>query len=238
MIRKIRTLHRQLGIILSLFIILLCITGVMLNHTHELKLTKKQINQPWLLSLYGIKPPAITSFKAANNIVSFNGKSVFFNQSPLESCDQLIGTTNTDNFLIIACEKKLLLLLSSGELIETIDEFTGLPTPITQIATSAGTAYITTNKNSFKVDTDNLVFKPEALPKEIITAAKITTPEAIKAAINNSDDTYGLNAERFIQDLHSGRILGMPGVIINDIIAALLLLMTITGLWIWLKRRR
>jgi len=50
-------LHRWSGISIALFVILLSITGIMLNHTEALSLTKKNINNTYILSWYGIKMP-------------------------------------------------------------------------------------------------------------------------------------------------------------------------------------
>jgi uncharacterized iron-regulated membrane protein len=44
--------------------------------------------------------------------------------------------------------------------------------------------------------------------------------------------------ERVILDLHSGRFFGKLGPWLFDIAALLLILLSLSGAWIWLKRRR
>ena len=47
----------------------------------------------------------------------------------------------------------------------------------------------------------------------------------------------GLSMEKLILDVHSGRILGRFGVILVDLAAVLFLLLSITGTWIWIRRK-
>jgi uncharacterized iron-regulated membrane protein len=46
--------HRRIGVVATLFIILLSITGILLNHNAQLSLHKVNIESPWLLELYNI----------------------------------------------------------------------------------------------------------------------------------------------------------------------------------------
>jgi len=46
-----------------------------------------------------------------------------------------------------------------------------------------------------------------------------------------------ITLERFILDLHSGRIFGIVGIIFNDIFALLLISLAMSGFWIWNTRR-
>ena len=48
---------------------------------------------------------------------------------------------------------------------------------------------------------------------------------------------YGLTLERVLLDLHSGRVLGSAGVLLVDAAAILFLLLAISGLWLWSRRR-
>jgi len=47
-----------------------------------------------------------------------------------------------------------------------------------------------------------------------------------------------LPVERVLLDLHSGRFFGRFGPWIFDTIAVLLILLALSGTWIWLKRKR
>jgi len=46
--------HRYLGLASALFVIILSITGILLNHTESLRLDERPVAQRWLLNIYGI----------------------------------------------------------------------------------------------------------------------------------------------------------------------------------------
>ena len=50
--------HRRIGIIAAFFVIILSVTGIILNHNASLNLHKQFITAPWLLSWYGYEPDA------------------------------------------------------------------------------------------------------------------------------------------------------------------------------------
>ena len=52
--RRMRSLHRSMGAIVALFVLMLAITGVLLNHTSDFKLDKQYLTWEWLLAHYGI----------------------------------------------------------------------------------------------------------------------------------------------------------------------------------------
>lgn len=54
--------HRRLGIIAVLFIVVLSITGIMLNHNAQFGLNKNFINSAWLLKIYNIEPEPYSEF--------------------------------------------------------------------------------------------------------------------------------------------------------------------------------
>ena len=48
--------HRRIGLLGLLLVIILAVTGILLNHTEKFKLDETYINNAWLLNWYGIKP--------------------------------------------------------------------------------------------------------------------------------------------------------------------------------------
>jgi len=48
---------------------------------------------------------------------------------------------------------------------------------------------------------------------------------------------YLLTTERLFQDLHSGRLFGPGGVWLVNLSSLLLIVLSITGLWIWWRSR-
>ena len=52
-LRFLYRLHRKLGIVTALFIVILSVTGIMLNHNAQFGLNKQFITSQWILKLYG-----------------------------------------------------------------------------------------------------------------------------------------------------------------------------------------
>ena len=61
-------------------------------------------------------------------------------------------------------------------------------------------------------------------------------PEAISKAISQAYLGEGLPLERILLDLHSGRLFGKIGVYVMDSAAVLMIVLTVTGLLIWIRR--
>lgn len=236
---KLRRLHRQIGVLLALFVIVLCVTGIMLNHTDSLELDNKTVSNRLLLKLYGIKAEPIRTYKTEHHYLSSDGEQLYFNDAVIANCDQLQGAVELAEQVIAACSKQLLLLTKNGQLVETIDEFSGLPVPVAKIGLDSGFLIIKTGDsvgdNQYRVDTEQLEFIPHnSVKPEFSELTELPAP--IAAAIDQQR-SFGLTLERVVQDLHSGRIFGISGVLIGDIIAILVLFMTFSGLYIWSKRR-
>lgn len=74
--RFLYSLHTSLGVSLSLFLIILVVTGIILNHEEELQLSKKKLS--WASSLYDIKAPEfIGSVQTEDFIISATSDSIF-----------------------------------------------------------------------------------------------------------------------------------------------------------------
>jgi hypothetical protein len=56
-LRALRPWHRRLGLLSALFMLLLALTGVAINHSQDFNLDIAQVKQGWLLDYYGITAP-------------------------------------------------------------------------------------------------------------------------------------------------------------------------------------
>ncbi|VAW72225.1 hypothetical protein MNBD_GAMMA10-361, partial [hydrothermal vent metagenome] len=95
-------LHRRLGLLLVAFIIILAITGIMLNHTDGLQLSQHRVNNAIVLSLYEINPKnPIISYHSRQHIISQLDSQIYFDrQKLLNDSQQLRGVINTQNMII------------------------------------------------------------------------------------------------------------------------------------------
>ena len=82
--RRMRRIHRILGAAIALFVLLLATTGILLNHTSDLKLDQRYLTWDWMLSHYGISelnPDAV--FLIDNKVISQFGQQVFIDATPV-----------------------------------------------------------------------------------------------------------------------------------------------------------
>lgn len=229
--------HRRVGITVIVFITLLSCTGLMLNHTEKLSMSKIYIQGEWLLSWYDIRPnQPTTAFKLDGDWISRVGNRIYFNNRELsEQSDTLIGAIKLNGIIVVALKDHLLLLTKEGELIEKLSGLEGVPAGMSAIGV---------------MGTDRLVIKAahgyyltdiEALEWEEhknIQANWSVVAELPQETYEQLLQLYrgkGLSLERIILDLHSGRFLGTLGVYLVDIAALLFLFLAITGAWMWLK---
>lgn len=219
----------------------------MLNHTDSLALDSNKISNPFILNLYGINAADnLIHFQTNNHWLSLAGESVFFDTELVFNCSSLVGFTYLDSTFVAACQDRLVLLTEQGQLIETISEFQGLPVPLEALGLSANDnqLVVSLRTGNFFVNLAELSWIPVASLASDDTGnniewsqpTQILNPnlDEIKLAYTGNDITF----ERVLLDLHSGRLFGISGVIVNDIFALLLISLAISGFWAWYTRRR
>ncbi len=244
---KIKTLyswHRYMGLVVAAFVLILSASGILLNHTEEFELDSTYVESDWLLNVYNILPPQdITAFKINNTWISQFLNQIYINTTKLESQTEfrdakLVGAVMTSEYIVIATAVNLTILTIQGDLVETIGSAHGLPTPIEQIGLSRDKKLVvSTTQALYRADIDELSWTDYSSSK-IQWSIKITLPTELYTSIATLYRGQDLNYERILLDLHSGRILPKLGIYIMDGAAILMMLLAITGVWVWYSRRR
>lgn len=239
-IRYLREWHRKLGIIAALFLIFLSASGIALNHTSMLSLAHRPIQNTWLLDHYGISPPSIVHFYGDNSLIITDNLVWLGEQLLLESTNDIIGMTliNIDEQQAIAVvsSDQLYFYTEKGELIDQLGDESNFPIGANALALtddmlvikSALSTTMLYNSDTFLFEKVNQKIKhqwilPNKVDEQVTSAAKL-----------NYRSQY-LTVERIVLDTHSGRIFGFFGVLFMDVIAVLLILLSISGLYIWLR---
>ncbi len=237
--------HRRLGLISLLLVIILSVTGILLNHTETLRLDEKPLRNFLLLKLYGIEKPDIQSIALSQHWLSQVGSALYIDDKKLLTCKgKLIGAAANHDLIVAACRNELILLTTDFQLIERIGENYGLPNPITQFGLCDTTFCLRTEKNLFTLNFDQLQWTPLQPPTKAQTAVHAPLPSTLKTSsvalppklretLVNNYLGNDISWERVILDLHSGRILGAVGVALMDLAAIALLVLGISGFWLW-----
>lgn len=236
-----RRLHRSFGVFAMLFVVLMVISGLALNHSNGLGLDHRKVSQSFLLDWYGLgKPSSIRSYAVGNDWLSFAGSQLYLNDKPVATIQGGVGAVSTGDLYIAAGVDELLLLDQEGSLVERIPWASISTTPIEAIGLQANMPVsVKTAGQVWLADADLLNWQPAERPfTSSHWSSSAPAPEELQRSIMSLYRGEGLSLERVLLDLHSGRIFGSIGVLIYDMLALALGLLSISGLVLWFRSRR
>lgn len=208
---RFRRGHRWAGMVLVAFVVYLAATGILLNHSNDFGLDRRYVSWSWLLDAYGIGAPAPYAGKVA------------------------LGS-----LAVVGDGQRAHVLLASGELVESIDLSASLPGAIERVGRVDDRAVLQSGGNMYRSDEDVTVFEPWAggVATQVSWSAEVDPNAAGLDALQTAWRGRGLTVERVLLDLHSGRILAVPGRLLLDVLAIGMILLSITGLMLANSRRR
>ena len=102
--------HRRIGLVAIVLVIILAITGIMLNHTEELKLDENYVESSLLLGWYGLEPEGeAISYDVGEDVITVLDHQVFFNSYPVAETEQNFhGAVKADQLIVLAFDTELL----------------------------------------------------------------------------------------------------------------------------------
>jgi len=228
--------HRRAGLTAALFVLILAITGLLLNHTSSLELDKHNVDSRLLQAWYGIEPPAPPRhFGANNHTISQLGEQLFINGKPLQKQQQqLLGVVANTMFIALAFEQQLLLVTPEGELVERITELPTRGNNISAIGQNSNNQLALQLGNKIFISDQQLLNWHELSDaQDIKWSQAIELDTDLKNEITASYQNQALNYERVLLDLHSGRLFGSWGIYLMDLAAVAMILLALSGLWRW-----
>ena len=234
--RYLRKWHRKLGIAAAFFLIFLSVSGIALNHTQSLSLGHQAITNTWLLKHYGIKAPQDIRFydegrvAVTNQVVWLNGTVL------LDAGEKVIAVANKTDFILVATQQQLYLYSQQGELIDQLGQASGVPENITALSIAGEQVIVKAESGLHQVSDDffDWVSITPLIQPQWLTATEGSIQQTAHAEILYQSQY--LTLERIILDAHSGRLFGDIGVFFMDIVALLLILLSLSGLYIWLRQ--
>ncbi len=227
--------HRYLGLVLGIFVVNLAITGMLLNHTDDLKLVDRAVVNPLLLRHYGIPTPRVLSaFRHDQHHLLDTTDGVYLDARPLPIAAPLVGLVAHEQLLLVANEQSLFLLSEEGELIDALQA----PETIQRLGVSANLVVLETSTQALYTLNDDFT---ALLPLASSAGIRWSQREELQAAEQEKQlatlPRAGIPLERVIQDLHSGRIFGRAGQWLFDAVAILMITLVLSGLGLWLWRQ-
>lgn len=231
--------HKNFGICSALFVIFLATSGIMLSHSQQLKLNTNYIQTEWLLDLYQINPAnEPIGFMSSDTWATQVGKRLYFNEIEVaKNITTLVGLITINDIYVVAYDSQITLLTQAGEIVEHLTGAVGVPAGMQAIAADdEANLIIRAAHGYYRVNLDDLIWD-EFDYLDGVWSLSSFIPEELKINLYHLYRGRGLTLERVLQDLHSGRIVGQWGVYIVDFMAILFLILAISGIWMWWKRR-
>ena len=231
--------HRRVGLFSLILVIILAITGILLNHTERFKLDESYVNNSWLLGWYGIEPKdEPVSYKANKHVISVWQNQLFFSNKAIMQLEQnMHGAIAAEQFIVIALDNEIILLSFEGEFIERVSTSISFSN-IKRLGMKYKRPVIETSDPLYYMADEHILDWDVIINDGIEWVEKYTLSEKEKENLLIAYRGNGLKLERVILDLHSGRIFGQYGVYVMDAAAIALLWLSLSGLWVWNSRRR
>ena len=236
--RLILLWHRWLGLASVPFVVLLVVTGVLLERTEQLQFDQRYVAAEWLLSWYGVAPEEDPiTYRAGEHWVTWLSGTLYLDHAPVQrDAAKLRGAAVVGPAIVAATSEALYLFTLDGELVEKVTPI-GLDGAIDAMAVGVGeTLLIRTGGKAYASDID-MVSWQATRDGAVAWPRSQSAPETIRVAVLEAYRGTGLPWERVLLDLHSGRLLGPAGPYLMDAAAVLLLLLSASGLYNWVRRR-
>lgn len=237
--RQVLRWHRRAGLILAAFILLLSVTGIVLNHAQRLGLHEAKIENSWVLDWYGMQPArAPVHFATEKARLLWLEGALFLNGSQIANTQELAGALTLSDILVAATTDEILLLTPEGEIVERLNGASIPPGNISRIANAANGQLIAQTSNGlFGYDESILNFN-EVAAQPALRWSEPTPPEA--EDLDTAMRAYrgdGLSLYRVILDMHSGRFFTRFGPWVADLTALGLIALTLSGIYYAMKTK-
>lgn len=250
--------HRWLGLVLSVFMLVFCVSGIILNHREVF--SGCEVSRKWLPASYYIK-----NFN--NGVV----KGTVVKKSAAHS----LSSENCDSVLVYGCAG---VFLTDSRLSTWQDFNAGLPESIDErnvrhvVKAKEGSLWCAALRDVYRYDENSHRWKKVELPgneerimdvalaKDSMTVVALTRSrvftivpfvqygEIVKIG-KSSSETYRVESKiipapkkyepkttlfKLVWHLHSGEFFGLPGKLVVDAIALVLIVLSITGILLFI----
>ena len=232
--------HRVLGIVSTLIVLVTIVTGLILNHSDAFDLSEKRLRNAVIRSLYGHRDAEIgAAYQTARGWVTQLHARVFLDSDEIIQREALlVGALEMQGSLLVAFTDGIVEFDQTLDVLERYGALDGLKLPVRQLGLLDGAPFTYTDAGLFQFETATGAFKAAAADAEPQWQTSDVLPPAIRDELVVSYGGPGVSYEQLLLDVHSGRLLGLTGVIIVDAAAICLLLLAVTGIYLYFKFKR
>jgi hypothetical protein len=232
----LRRWHARIGLAAVVFFLFLAVTGVVLNHATELGLDARYVHAAWLARWYGIpaESPRRAFWSAGHHLIAANGRWMLDGRVSGEKLLQPVGLVELPDMVVVASRDSLYLYGEDGVLIDRLEKNALPAVPVQAIGAGERQLVLRTASGTFETS-DALSWQPA--PRDAIawsSPADLSIAEREEYAEMLEP---GISVQQLLLDLHSGRFAGRYGPLAVDLLAVLLGVLSLSGAWLFLKRK-
>lgn len=226
----IRKFHRWLGLLASLWLLLLATTGLLIQHSEQWQLNKKFITHPFILESYGIGTQFIAFNHNDHQLVQIDGRLIEDSIVTIKLSDNINSAIYYQSNWIVTTNTQIHWLDATGQIIQSIDVLDGLPLPIDNIGINNNNLFILSNKHVYNLNT----LKNINIPYDSINWSQaISDSQLKKESIQLTSSNY-LSYEQLLFDLHAG--ITTPSIF-NDMAAIALIILSLSGIYLFFRKK-
>ncbi len=230
-----RRWHRWLALLVALPVLVLAVTGVLLNHVESLDWADEPL-PPWLARSYGVPvPEQIRGSLLGGHWYAQTGERLFMDSQDVAACPAPFqGAVAVQGLIVAGCSGDLL-LLQDAQLVERLRVSQGVPA-FERLGIAGEALVLETESGLRRFGLEHLdsveLTATDWQPARIEPLSAALLPRLQAASVPAS-----LNWQRLLQDLHAGRLFGLAGQLLMDLAALLLVVLAFTGVIIWSRGR-
>ena len=152
----------------------------------------------------------------------------------------LQGVVQVHDILVAAFSDNLLLVTPDGGIVEKYTAVDGLPGSIQKIGSMGTDQFIIATADGYYAnDTELGDWRKIRVHTEKITwSVPAELPAVYRERVMRLYRGAGPTLDRVMLDLHSGRLLGAWKMAVVDFVSVLLIISSISGLWMWYKKKK
>jgi len=233
-----RRWHRWLGLAVALPVLVLSVSGVLLNHIASFDWASRPL-PPLLARWYGVPvPDAVSGVSLGNHWYAQANNNLFVDgQKRLDCPAPLRGVVQENSWTVVGCADELLLLNGQGQQVERMGAAYGVPA-FSAIGRNEQGLVLKTGQGLIQYDVNQLA--SEVLPEGASwqPSRQQDLPDTMTQQIIAQSVPPSLHWQRLLLDLHAGRLFGLAGQLVMDLAALLLVILALTGTVIWSRSRR
>ena len=207
--------HRRLALVVFAWLGVLAISGVAINHAHDWGLDQAALPAILQHRLYDIDPGNADYCTVAADFAT--------------ACQSLFAHLEWEGGSALLDEHNLYVLDAGGRLLEKL--------PVAQLGLERldggyvenGQIYLRDSTTMLVTDSEFLEFAPVAPEQAGLLAGR---------GWKNRQEMESISWERLLLDLHAARFLGPLARVFNDVAAAVILLLVVSGFWLYFVRRK